>query len=329
MGNKVALALSVLATAVTVSACGGTQVVERTDRHDDAGGARSGSTATPTRARAATRRASTAPSSASARAPKTACSTWSPTTAASSSSERLVAGIVNVSVAPADQGHGRTVRPMRDAFLRIDAPGRRTATRCRTASRFGQTMLGIGSDDYLERVDVERQVHGESLAGVNGGVIRTGRNAARRRDLRHHRERLPADSREAPLLRLGLRPESRGAALQRTGGADRPDPAVRRRTQADLLDGAGTLGRGTAPALSGGPRCRDSSAWTAAATRRSPSGRPRIPASVEAAVAAFREELEHGLHRDGHARPRPCRARARAAARRAELVIMRRPIAGG
>ena len=40
------------------------------------------------------------------------------------------------------------------------------------------------------------------------------------------------------------------------------------------------------------------------------------PASVEAAVAAFREELEQRLDRDGHARAGPRRARARAAARR-------------
>ncbi len=39
---------------------------------------------------------------------------------------------------------------------------------------FGQTMLGIGADDYLESIGVERNVHNESIAAVNGGMIGPG-----------------------------------------------------------------------------------------------------------------------------------------------------------
>ena len=78
----------------------------------------------------------------------------------------------------------------------------------------------------------------------------------------------------------------------------------------------------------GGLACRDSSGWTAAATRRSRNGRPATPASTEAAVAAFRAELDEGYFalvslgsgsaEQVHELPLD-----------ADLVILRRPIAGG
>jgi len=172
VGNKVALALSVLAVAVTVSACGGTQPSN-------------GPTATTSSASLAGKHRHTDPRKGcnAQGINRTQLGTGACTEGGVEyvvanyggvvKLRSLVAGIVGVAVAPADSGHGRTVRPQRDAFLRVTL---QVQNRDKVPHRFsfGQTMLGIGEDDYLERVDVERNVHGESLAAMSGGTIGPG-----------------------------------------------------------------------------------------------------------------------------------------------------------
>ena len=75
-------------------------------------------------------------------------------------------------------------------------------------------------------------------------------------------------------------------------------------------------------------RCRDSSGWTRPATRRSRNGPLKIKPSTEAAIAAFRAELDQGYyalisHGEGRAE------QVRELPLDAPLVILRRPIAGG
>lgn len=85
----------------------------------------------------------------------------------------LKAAIIGVSVAGEDAGNHHVARPERDAFLRITI---QVQNRDKVPHRFGfgQTMLGIGANNYLESVDVERDVHEEAIAKVNGGVIQPG-----------------------------------------------------------------------------------------------------------------------------------------------------------
>lgn len=172
MGNKVALALCVLATAVTMSACGGT-------------GSSNGPTASTRTASLAGKHRHTDPRKGCnaqginrTQLGAGACTEGGVQYVVANYGgvvklRSLVAGIVNVSVAPADSGHGRTARPQRDAFLRMTLQVQ-NSDKVPHRFTFGQTMLGIGEDDYLERVDVERNVHGESLAGINGGMIGPG-----------------------------------------------------------------------------------------------------------------------------------------------------------
>lgn len=172
MGNKVALALCVLATAVTMSACGGT-------------GSSNGPTATTQTASLAGQHRHTDPHKGCTvqginrtQLGTGACTEDGVQYVVANYGgvvklKSLAVGIVNVSVAPADAGHGRTVRPRRDAFLRMTL---QVQNRDNVPHRFsfGQTMLGVAEDNYLERVDVERDVHGESLAAINGGMIPPG-----------------------------------------------------------------------------------------------------------------------------------------------------------
>lgn len=174
MEKKVALALALLGVSLVVSACGGTQ-----------GGALSGTTST---------NASNRPIAAHRHTdPRKGCdaqginSTQLGTGACTEGGveyvvanyggvvqlRTLAVAIVGVAVAPGDEGHGRRVAPRHEAFLRVTL---QVQNRDRVAHRFafGQTMLGIGSDDYLESVGVERNVHDESIAAVNGGEIGPG-----------------------------------------------------------------------------------------------------------------------------------------------------------
>lgn len=171
MGNKVALALSLLAVSIVVTACGGTQ---------SAGLAGASTASTPPPANRHTD-------------PNKSCdsqginSTTLGTGACTENGVQYVVGnyggvvrmktlavaIVGVAVAPADQGHGRTATPQRDAFIRFTL---QVQNRDKVPHRFafGQTMLGVGGDDYPERTDVERNVHVESIAAVNNGMIGPG-----------------------------------------------------------------------------------------------------------------------------------------------------------
>lgn len=175
MGNKLALALSLLAVSIIVGACGGTQGV-------DLGGA---TTATTASQRPLPRNRHTDP--------RKSCesqginSTQLGTGACTENGVQYVVGnyggvvrlrtlsaaIVGVTIAPADKGHGHVVTPRREAFLRITLQVENTG---RTPQRFGfgQTMLGIGGDNYGESIAVERQVHLESIAAANGGVVGPG-----------------------------------------------------------------------------------------------------------------------------------------------------------
>lgn len=176
MRNKVALALLVLAAAIIVSACGGTQ----------GGSGLAGVTTAPTTA--------TGPNGKPLPVdPHKSCdaqgvnSTQLRTGACMESGLQYVVGnhtsvvhlrtlavaITNVSVSGVDAGHGRNATPQLDAFLRFTlAVQNRDKVPHRFA--FGQTMLGIGASNYLERTDVEKKVHVESIAAVNGGVIQPG-----------------------------------------------------------------------------------------------------------------------------------------------------------
>ena len=83
----------------------------------------------------------------------------------------LVVTIIEVGVAPGYQGKHRNVVPQRDAFLRIKL---QVQNRDKVPHHFsfGQTMLGIAEDNYLESINVERHIHPESLA--NAGTMGPG-----------------------------------------------------------------------------------------------------------------------------------------------------------
>jgi hypothetical protein len=174
--NKVALALSMLAASMVVTACGGTQ--------GDSGLA--GVTAPPS-----------TPTTPSGRPrptdPKKSCdaqgvnSTQLRVGACTEDGIQYVVGnyggavrlrtigvaIIGVSVSPVAAGNGRRAAPQRDAFLRVTL---QVQNRDKVPHRFalGQTMLGIGASNYTERTDIEKNVHPESIARVNGGMIGPG-----------------------------------------------------------------------------------------------------------------------------------------------------------
>jgi hypothetical protein len=77
------------------------------------------------------------------------------------------------SVAPQLSRNGKAVTPRFDAFVRFTL---QVQNRDKVPHRFafGQTMLGVGGDNYLERTDIERRVVGESLGLTNGGMIGPG-----------------------------------------------------------------------------------------------------------------------------------------------------------
>jgi hypothetical protein len=172
--NKVALALLALAASMVVSACGGTQGSGLADLTQQT---------TPMTARGKPKPTD----------PKKSCdaqgvnSTQLRTGACTEDGIQYVVGnyedavrlrtlgvaIIGVSVSGVAAGHGRRAAPTRDAFLRITL---QVQNRDKVPHRFdfGQTMLGIGADNYTESTAVERRVHPESLASVNGGKIGPG-----------------------------------------------------------------------------------------------------------------------------------------------------------
>jgi hypothetical protein len=173
--NKAALALLVLAASIVMSACGGTQE-----------GDVLGST-TPTAPRA-TRNGK--PPRSDPRKPCDAQGINSTQLFPGSCTEggvqyvvanyggvvklrTLAVAIVGVSVGPSAGGGNRTAQPQYDAFLRMTL---QVQNRDKVPHRFGfgQTMLGIGASNYLERTDVERRIHPEALGVVNDGRIGPG-----------------------------------------------------------------------------------------------------------------------------------------------------------
>lgn len=175
MGNKVALALLLLAASLIVSACGGSQ-----------GAGLAGvttSATTPTTADGKPRPTD----------PHKSCdaqgvnATQLRTGACMEDGVQYVVGnygsvvrlrtlgvaITGVSVSGVDAGNGRTAAPQLDAFLRVTL---QVQNRDKVPHRFafGQTMLGIGPSNYTESTVVERKVHQEALANVNGGMIAPG-----------------------------------------------------------------------------------------------------------------------------------------------------------
>lgn len=173
MGNKVALALLALAASIFVAACGGTQE-----------GADLAGTSTPTSPLRAPRRGHTDPrKSCDAQGVNAtqlgtgACTEGGVQYVVANYGgvvrlRSIAVSIVEVGVAPADEdGRGRKVAPQRDAFLRfkLQVQNRDTVPH---SFGFNQTMLGIGADNYLESVEVERRVHRESLA--HAGTMQPG-----------------------------------------------------------------------------------------------------------------------------------------------------------
>jgi hypothetical protein len=176
--NKVALAMTVLALPLLVGACGGTQEGE------ELAGTNTAPT-TPTTPGRGNKPARTDPHK-SCDAQGINGTQLGVGTCTESGIQYVVANyggvvklrslavaITGVAVSPSIRGNGRTVQPERDAFLRVmlQVQNRGKAPR---RFGFGQTMMGVAENNYVERTDVERQVHPESIARVNGGLIQPG-----------------------------------------------------------------------------------------------------------------------------------------------------------
>ena len=173
MRNKVALALLALAASIVVAACGGTQEA------DLAG------TSTPTTPTRPVKHRRTDPHKScdaqginSTQLGVGACTEEGVQYVVANYGgiaklRTLAVTITGVAIAPADEDGRRKVAPQRDAFLRVTL---QVQNRDKVPHRFeyGQTMLGIAEDNYLESVNVERQVHPEAIAKVNGGTIGPG-----------------------------------------------------------------------------------------------------------------------------------------------------------
>lgn len=176
MRNKAALALLVLAVSVVMSACGGSQE-----------GDVLGSTSTPTTVRPPRngrpprtdpKKSCEAQGVNSTQLYPGACTEGGVQYVVTNYGgvvklRKLAVTVTGVGVAPGFQGPTRTIEPQFDAFLRI---GLQVENRDKAPQRFrfGQTMLGIGANNYLERTDIERDVHTEAIGRVNGGMIGPG-----------------------------------------------------------------------------------------------------------------------------------------------------------
>jgi len=85
----------------------------------------------------------------------------------------LAVAIVGISVSGVAGTSENGATPTREAFLRVQL---QVQNRDKVPRRFdfGQTMIGIGPSNYLESIEVERRVHPESIAKVNGGLVGPG-----------------------------------------------------------------------------------------------------------------------------------------------------------
>jgi hypothetical protein len=172
--NKVALALLVLAASIVVSACGGTQ--------EDG---LASSTPTGPRMPRGGRLPKIDPNKSCDRQGVNSTDLY-PGACTEEGVRYVVAnygGIVRlrtlaititaVGVSGGYEGGRRSVTPRFDAFLRISLQVQNT-DKVPHRFGFGQTMLGVGANNYLERRDVERDVHAEAIGRVNGGMIGPG-----------------------------------------------------------------------------------------------------------------------------------------------------------
>jgi len=173
--KQVALALLVLAATIVVSACGGTQEA----------GTLGANTATAPRGLRNGRPPRTDPNK-SCEAQGVNSTQLNPGACTEAGVRYVVANyggvvklrtlavaITGVGVAPGYRRPEGNIAPRYDAFLRVTL---QVQNRDRVAHRFGlgQTMLGIGSDNYLESTEIERNVHPEAIVRVNGGNIGPG-----------------------------------------------------------------------------------------------------------------------------------------------------------
>jgi hypothetical protein len=85
----------------------------------------------------------------------------------------LAVTITGVAVSGGYQDGARAVTPRYDAFLRVSLQVQNLDRKPHRFD-FGQTMLGIGANNYLERRDIERTVHEEAIGRVNGGNVGPG-----------------------------------------------------------------------------------------------------------------------------------------------------------
>lgn len=85
----------------------------------------------------------------------------------------LAITVTGVAVSGGYQGGTRVVAPRNDAFLRVSLQVENLDKKPHRFA-FGQTMLGIGANNYLERDDIERSIHQEAIGRVNGGNVGPG-----------------------------------------------------------------------------------------------------------------------------------------------------------
>jgi len=164
VGKIVALAMLVLATSIVVAACGGTQ-----EGADIAGNTSATAPRAPVRPeRTDPRKSCDAQGINSTQLGTGACTADGVQYVVANYGgvvklRRLGVAIISVGVSPGYQIPGTDVAPERDAFLRVKL---QVQNRDKVPHHFsfGQTMLGIAEDNYLESVRVERKIHPESLA---------------------------------------------------------------------------------------------------------------------------------------------------------------------
>lgn len=169
MGKIVALAMLVLAASIAVAACGGTQ-----DGADVAGNTSSVAPVRPERTDP--HKSCDAQGINSTQLGTGSCTTDGLQYVVANYGgvvklRKLAVAIISVGVAPGYRQGRRSITPRRDAFLRVKL---QVQNRDKVSHRFGfgQTMLGVAEDNYLESINVERKIHPESIA--NAGTMGPG-----------------------------------------------------------------------------------------------------------------------------------------------------------